>query len=147
MAAVALLSLRGAIDDGIAMVGTSLCAGCGACTRHCHWHIDVAAHLSALRAVRGEPPQAVEPPAIAVDTVDGRPRFVTCWEGSTAADGQLACCGARGDFVERQPEAAAAMADEIVFRMDKIEHFCGVTRCAEWLRAHGAPVRGPNDAD
>jgi ferredoxin len=74
------------------------------------------------------------------------PRFVTCWEGATGSDGQVACCGAREGFEDRNPGVAAAMAAEVVFRMGGTPHRCADGNCARWLRACGGEVEGP-DAD
>jgi L-lactate utilization protein LutB len=146
MASVALLSLAGEVDDGIALAGTSLCASCGACTRHCFWHIDVSTHLAAFRTHLGSPTDTEAPPPIEA-APQAMPAFVTCWEGSSGADGQLACCGARRPFQERHPEVAEAMAREVASRMAGVPHHCGVERCANWLRSHGAPIPGVPDGD
>lgn len=74
------------------------------------------------------------------------PRFQTCWEGATGADGQVACCGAREGFETRQPALASELAREVVRRMGGRRFGCGDAHCAAWLRAHGAEVEGP-DAD
>lgn len=140
MATVALLSLRGQIEPGLALSGTDMCAGCGACERHCHWHIDVAGRIFAFRAQAGQPARAEIAPPISADVSSIFPVFRTCWEGSTGTDGQLACCGARDDFRTRQPEAAEAMAREVALRMDGAPHQCNVSTCASWLRRHGAEI-------
>jgi NAD-dependent dihydropyrimidine dehydrogenase PreA subunit len=74
------------------------------------------------------------------------PRFLTCWEGATGADGQLSCCGAREGFEERNAPMAHAMAEEVVRRMGGRAHGCGDGNCSRWLREHGGSVEGP-DAD
>lgn len=140
MATVALLSLRGQIEPGLALSGTEMCAGCGACERHCHWHIDVAGRIAEFRAEAGQASPADVAPAISPATPSSLPMFRTCWEGSTGTDGQLACCGARGDFSIRQPEVAEAMAREVALRMDGTPHQCNVSTCASWLRRHGAEI-------
>lgn len=76
----------------------------------------------------------------------GGPRFSTCWEGATGADGQVSCCGAREGFELRQPAIAAEMATEAVRRMGGRRHHCADAHCATWLRKHGGDVGGP-DAD
>lgn len=140
MATIALLSLRGQIEPGLALSGTEMCAGCGACERHCHWHIDVAGRISEFRTRVGGAAAPEPAPPIAHESSSGLPVFRTCWEGSTGADGQLACCGARDDFRSRQPEAAEAMAREVALRMDGSPHQCNVSTCASWLRRHGAEI-------
>ena len=147
MATVALLSLRGKLEPGLALSGTELCIGCGACERHCHWHIDVAGRIGEFRSQAGAPDEAVPAPAIANPAADGVPTFRTCWEESTGTDGQLACCGGRESFITRQPEAAEAMARQVAARMDNIPHRCNVSTCASWLRRHGAEILGPTDVE
>lgn len=65
MMAVPLLVARGALDAADALVGTSLCLGCGACTAHCKVHVPVSNCLTAWRDV--EVP-AHEPLAAVVGT-------------------------------------------------------------------------------
>lgn len=73
--------------------------------------------------------------------------FATCWEGASAGPGQLSCCGRREGFVERQPAAARAMAEENVRLMAGELHRCDDAACASWLRAHGGTTLGPDDAE
>lgn len=76
----------------------------------------------------------------------GSSHFVTCWEGATGTDGQLACCGAREGFERSNPDVASAMAQEVVRRTAGEPTVCSDGHCAAWLRAHGGQVEGP-DAD
>lgn len=222
------LAAAGLIDPSVAEAALATCNGCGACTRHCALHMDVAAFVRESRPpppvlplptlpsgrggvvrvevgealgqaaeegevpvvwvedalgfagykVSGRPPadlarhfagwivrtgsfavaEVLEaavsargpgiPPARVIRDAPplGSPRFVTCWEGSTGADGQIACCGAREGFELSQPWAAQAMAREVVSRMGGREHGCADSRCAAWVREAGGRVRGP-DAD
>ncbi len=104
----------------------------------------VAEVLEAAVAARG---LGIPPARVLRDVPPvGSPRFVTCWEGSTGGDGQIACCGAREGFELSQPWAAQAMAREAVARMGGREHGCADSRCTAWLREAGGRVRGP-DAD
>jgi ferredoxin len=140
MATVALLSLRGGLEPGLALAGTDLCVGCGACERHCFWHIDISSRLVAFRAEQGEPAPALAVPTISAAPASDTPVFRTCYEGSTGKDGQLACCGGREAFIERQPVAAAEMAREVVARMEGNPHRCNISTCASWLARHGAVI-------
>jgi hypothetical protein len=101
-------------------------------------------------------------PVLPLPLAEGVHRFVTCYEG--AAPGmphQLACCGRREGFPQREPAAAAAVARENARRMvdgdpgpgsdrrgfggpSTIGYACADAACARWLAAHGAPVRGPS---
>lgn len=100
----------------------------------------VSAVLIAASARGGAAPITVvmdTPPAMGA-------RFVTCWEGATGTDGQVACCGAREGFETANPAVAGAMAQEAVRRMGGEPTGCADGRCAAWLRAHGGVVEGPN---
>jgi ferredoxin len=215
---VVRLAERGAVEAALAEAALDLCAGCGACTRACALHLDVAAFVrecrpapaagalpalppvaeAALLRVEQEAPAEAHPadvvvvspdalghaawrageaaiarraaahfagrrvatssfavaevldaggvPVVKLDAPAGKARFLTCWEGATGADGQVACCGAREGFGSRNPTAASAMAREAARRLNGLPTTCADGHCAAWLRAHGADVRGP-DAD
>ena len=141
------LAESGAIEPGLAREALELCNGCGACARHCALSMDVPGFLRARREGVEEAPDPEEARRLRLWELPSKlPRFATCMEGSVGADGQLACCGAREGFEVRRPDVAKAMAAEVVRRMDGRPHVCADARCAEWLRAHGGDVRGP-DAD
>lgn len=146
MATVALLHLAGKLDADTARAGTSLCAGCGACERHCHHHVDVPALLGAFRSRLGATsPVSPPPPLRAVDALPAElPRFVTCGEEGAGENGLLACCGARGSFATDQPTAAEAMARAVVARFGGEPFTCASASCANWLSAHGGVVRDPS---
>lgn len=75
---------------------------------------------------------------------EGHPRrFNTCFEGAEATPDQLACCGRRAGFPEREPEAARRVAEENVRRLGGAPTRCADASCAAWLRAHGGEVEGP----
>lgn len=115
------------------------CLGCGACTRHCKHHVPVAERLD---AAAGRPAVARPDAALApVGGPDADPgRFVTCFEGAVGAPHQLACCGRREGFDQRQPALAAEVAAENVRRLAGAAVVCNDAACAAWLRAHGARV-------
>ncbi len=71
--------------------------------------------------------------------------FVTCHDGPVTTPGQLACCGRRERFADREPEAAHAVARENVRRFGDATVSCADADCASWLREHGARVAGPTD--
>ncbi|MFZ5477932.1 MAG: hypothetical protein ACOZNI_14250 [Myxococcota bacterium] len=71
--------------------------------------------------------------------------FTTCHEGPRWGVAQLACCGRREGFPEREPEAARRMAEENVRRLAGARVAVGDEECAAWLRAHGADVVDPAD--
>lgn len=70
-------------------------------------------------------------------------RYVTCHEGAVDRPEQLSCCGRHAGFAEREPEAAAEIANENVRRMAGGSWTCADEGCADWLRRHGADIRGP----
>ncbi len=74
--------------------------------------------------------------------------FRTCFEGEDvpAHPGQLACCGRREGFAEREPVAARAVAAANVEALSGRHVGCADASCAAWLRAHGADIVGPFDA-
>lgn len=73
------------------------------------------------------------------------PRFQSCYEGPTAGPGQLACCGRREGFAGREPEAARQVGEWNARLMGEGTYSCGDQGCADWLRAHGAKMVGPED--
>ncbi len=149
MRAVALGVEAGALPSDLALPGTDLCLGCGACTAFCALHVDVPAALDAFRAARGAPVvvraargggAAPLEAAAAVEPL----RFVTCFEGPVldSAD-QLACCGRRDGFDAVRPDAAGAVAEENVRRFGGRAIVCADVECGGFLRAHGAVVGAP----
>ena len=140
MAAAWLAAETGVAADPDAL---ALCLGCGACTRHCKHHVPVA-DLVDRAAGRTSPPRpdAASPPVGGPGSAVGR--FVTCHEGSVGAPHQLACCGMRDGFVDRQPAAAHAVSAENVRLLAGRPVACSNVDCAAWLKAHGANiVEGP----
>lgn len=136
MTAVWLAAETGAPVDPEAI---ALCLGCGACTRHCKHHVPVAALLDTARGLEPvERPDAALPPSGGPDA--DPTRFLTCCEGSVGAPHQLACCGRREAFADRQPEVARAVARENVRLLGGREVRCSDGACAAWLREHGANV-------
>ncbi len=100
----------------------------------------VAAVLLAASALPG-----IAPITVVMDVPPlGGARFMTCWEGATGADGQVACCGAREGFETANPSVASAMAQEAVRRMGGEPTVCADGHCAAWLRVHGGVVEGPH---
>jgi ferredoxin len=75
-------------------------------------------------------------------------RFRTCFEAADvpAHPGQLACCGRREGFAEREPLAARAVAEANVEVFAGLRVACADASCAAWLRAHGGDIVGPLDA-
>jgi ferredoxin len=69
--------------------------------------------------------------------------FHTCYAGPRPGAGQLACCGRRDGFPDREPEAARLVAVENVRLLGGNPVACADEECACWLRAHGAAVVGP----
>ncbi len=117
----------------------ALCLGCGACTRHCKHHVPVAERLDVAAGRPSVPhPDATLAP-IGGPTADSG-RYTTCFEGSVGAPHQLACCGLRDGFVDRQPQAAHAVARENVRLLAGREVGCSRGDCAQWLKDHGANV-------
>ena len=136
MAAAWLAAETGEAADPEAL---ALCLGCGACTRHCKHHIPVAERLD---AAAGRPSltraDAALPP---VGGPDADPnRFTTCFEGSVGAPHQLACCGRRDGFADREPAAARAVAEENVRLLNGRAVSCSDPECASWLRKHGENI-------
>lgn len=84
-------------------------------------------------------------PVVRVPAPAGNLAFVTCHDGPLSSPDQLACCGRRGGFVAREPEAARAVAEESVRLLAGREAVCGDEGCASWLREHGARIDGPTD--
>ncbi len=94
--------------------------------------------IAAVLRAAGVPVRQLVAPAAAV-------RFVPCFEGPAIdRPDQLACCGRRERFAEREPDAAGEVAGENVRRLDGRRVSCDDAGCAEWLRAHGADVVGPD---
>jgi ferredoxin len=71
--------------------------------------------------------------------------FHPCHSGPMPGPGQLACCGRREGFPDREPEAARSVAEENVRLFDGALMSCADEECACWLRAHGARMVGPTD--
>ena len=112
----------------------------------------VAAHLKGRRArVRhgdvAEVVAAAGIPMVRIEAPEAPRTFVSCWEAGTPGPGQLACCGRREGFAERQPEPARAVAEENVRLMAGEIHRCNDAACASWLRSHGGTTLGPDDAE
>lgn len=84
------------------------------------------------------PVQVLEAPAGA--------RFMCCQEGFSAGPGQLACCGRREGFPDREPEAASAVAIRNAKILGDGEYACADQGCADWLKRWGAQVKGPEEA-
>ncbi|MDP2309229.1 MAG: hypothetical protein Q8P18_24620 [Pseudomonadota bacterium] len=80
-------------------------------------------------------------PAPAADAV-----FHPCHAGPRPGPGQLACCGRREGFPEREPDAARMVAEENVRLLGDVITSCADEECACWLRAHGGRVVGPTDS-
>ncbi|MFN7143596.1 MAG: 4Fe-4S dicluster domain-containing protein [Myxococcota bacterium] len=94
--------------------------------------------VEAVARAAGVPVTRVPPPIA--------PRaFVTCHDGPRTSPDQLACCGRREAFAEREPAAAHAVAEENVRRFAGRTFGCADEGCAAWLRAHGADMAGPVD--
>lgn len=143
MMTVGLLHLRGELGATDALAGTSLCLGCGACTAHCKVHVPVADRLAELRATLGVPvaapvPSPAAPAAPPSGASPGAVDFVPCSAGPRESPDQLACCGRRDGFAEREPEAARAVAEENVRRFAGRAIRCEDAACAAFLEAHGA---------
>lgn len=128
-------ALRGALDRPDALEATRFCLGCGACTAHCKHHVPVAELLARFRA---EPPPG-RGPELASSTA-AELVFVSCGEGPRPGVDQLACCGRKGGFDQREPELARAVAEENVRRFAGRRVACADEGCAAWLAAHGASV-------
>ncbi len=102
------------------------------------------------RTVSGEVTERLD---VTGDVVERAPaprppaRFRTCFDGADvpAHPGQLACCGRREGFAEREPLAARAVAEANVEALAGARAGCGDQACADWLRAHGANIIGPLD--
>jgi ferredoxin len=110
----------------------------------------VAAHLAGREVVTGS--GAVAEVARAAGLVvhrlaepPGALRFVSCHVGPAPGPDQLACCGRREGFPEREPEAAQRVAAENVRLLAGRAAVIDDEECACWLRAHGADVVGPFD--
>ncbi len=131
---------------------------------HARWAADADASEKRLASLRqafqgrvavvasGDVAEVLRAAGVAVERLQvvagGRARFRTCFESGegAGAPGQLACCGRREGFAEREPGAArdVARANVRAFAGDGVA--CGDEGCARWLRAHGADVLGPADA-
>jgi ferredoxin len=103
------------------------------------------------RAVSGDVAEVLTFAGVAVERAAAprlASRFRTCFEGAdvSAHPGQLACCGRREGFAQREPLAARAVADANVEALAGARVGCGDQACADWLRAHGANIVGPLDA-
>ncbi len=111
----------------------------------------VAAHLAGREIVTGS--GAVEEVAQAagirvrrLSAPAGAVVFHTCHAGPRPGPGQLACCGRREGFPEREPDAARQVAEENVRLLGGAPTSCADEECARWLRAHGARILGPTDS-
>ncbi len=136
MMTIALLAQRGSVSAELAAASASLCLSCGACTQHCKVGVPVAARL-------GRPDPGLVRPAV----VSAFLTFQVCGTEGPPGPHQLACCGRRDGFAEREPEAARQVAEENVRRLDGREVRCADAECASWLRAHGARVVEPGRTD
>jgi ferredoxin len=61
MMTAAYLGRKGLLDADSARLGASLCTGCGACTKHCLYHVNVAEILAAARQSLGAAPEVERP--------------------------------------------------------------------------------------
>ena len=137
MMTIALLAARGTVGADLARASASLCLSCGACTTHCKVHVPVAERLG-----RPAPPTS----ALAAANPSGLV-FQVCGSAALPGPHQLACCGRRDGFPEREPEAARQVAEENVRRLGGRPVFCADAACAAWLRGHGADVIEPGSDD
>lgn len=71
--------------------------------------------------------------------------FHSCHGGPRSGPDQLACCGRREGFPEREPVAARQVAEENVRLLGGRVTTCADEECARWLRAHGGRMAGPTD--
>ncbi len=108
----------------------------------------VAAHLRGREIVTGS--GAVEAVARAagltvhrLEIPSGEARFRTCHEVAAPGPTQLACCGRRDAFADREPDAARLVAEENVRLFAGNPVACADEECAAWLAAHGARIDGP----
>lgn len=122
----------GTVEPALATAAASLCLGCGACTAHCKVHVPVGDILRPGSAGPSAPVAA--PPAELA--------FRLCSDLAYPGPDQLACCGRRDGFAEREPAAAAAVAAENVRRFSGRTVSVPDRDCAAWLRAHGAVIAG-----
>lgn len=134
----------------VALAATTLCLGCGACEAHCKLHVPVPSLLEAFRGgATSSSPFRSDPPRLLIRTPPPSPEnplpFTTCWDGPASSPNQLACCGRRGGFAEREPEAARAVAVENVRLFAGRTIRCADADCAAWLREHGAILAGERD--
>lgn len=138
MMTAAWLALEGRLDRPDALLATRYCLGCGACTDHCKHHVPVAERLAAFREAPPPAPRAAAaPPAVPPASAEGL-AFLPCSAGPVSSPDQLACCGRRDGFPDREPELAEAVARENVRRFAGRAVRCADPDCAAWLARHGA---------
>lgn len=130
-------ALTGEIDRAAALEATRYCLGCDACTAHCKHHLPVA---DLLAEFRGEARPAPSPAPAGASFPAAELRFVTCREGPGDGPDQLACCGRRDGFDQREPALAREVAEANVRRFAGRSVACADPACAAWLRAHGARI-------
>lgn len=115
-------------DPGVVQAVAQVFAGRSAVT--------ASAAVAAVLIAAGVPVERLRPRAAVRE-------FHCCHDDPSAGAGQLACCGRREGFAEREPEAAAAVARENVRRFAGRRVRCDDEGCAAWLRLHGADVVDP----
>lgn len=74
-----------------------------------------------------------------------KPTFHACYLGAQPGVKQLACCGARENFPQREPEAAQAIAKYNIELQGEETIICDDQQCADWLRACGGQAKGPEE--
>lgn len=112
----------------------------------------VAAHLSGRDVVTasGAAAEVLTAAGIPVRRLATPPServFHTCHDGPRSGPDQLACCGRREGFAEREPDAAREVAEENVRLLAGAKIACVDEECAAWLREHGGDVIGPGDTE
>jgi hypothetical protein len=118
---------------------------------------NVARHLEGREAIAdsgdvAEVLAAAGVPVRRLEAPSGERRFHTCFDvfaspGPRPAWGvdQLACCGRREGFPDREPEAAREVAEANARLLGPGRVACADEGCACWLRRHGVDVAGPSD--
>ncbi|MDP2312788.1 MAG: hypothetical protein Q8P41_07775 [Pseudomonadota bacterium] len=146
-------SVRWAESEGVAV--TSLRTGDS--LGHAAWRLGdltvigaVAAHLNGRTVITGsgaveEVAKAAGLPVRRLPAPVAGTIFSSCHGGPRPGPGQLACCGRREGFPEREPAAARMVAEENVRLLGGALASCADEECARWLRAHGGRLVGPTD--
>lgn len=81
-------------------------------------------------------------------TPNAAPGFHPCTgpaPNGPSCEDALACCGAAAPLPAAHPAVAAEVGREAASRLGGVPHVTSDTRCANWLRAHGARVTDPVD--